>query len=501
MQLTAKTLLGFEEQVARELKAIGATKLSVEKRAILFEGDLETLYKANLHCRAALRILKPLATFDIASTDELYNKTREIDWNKYIGPKQTFAINATVYSEKFTHSQFITYRVKDAICDQLLEENGDRPTISVHDPDILINIHLSHNTVTISLDSSGESLQHRGYKVQNTEAPISEALAAGMLEKAGWDGQCDFVDPMCGSGTFLIEAAMIALNIPPGIYRKSFAFERWQDFDKDLFDQLYNDDSGEREFPFHIYGYDKSKTAVAIAQANVKAAGLDKYITIECREVKDFERPTENECLLVTNPPYGERLLSNNREEVEQVYAELGTALKHKLKGCHAWVVSSDVDCLKRLGLKPDSKHKLLNGELPCEFWELNIFDGRRNDYLAKQAEAGTLVKKEPRQAPRKEGAKRSFSPRRDDDRREGFKPRGEKPRGFGPRRDDDRKEGFKPRGERRGFGPRRDDDRKEGFKPRGERRGFGPRRDDDRKGGFKPRRDFKPRTDRHFDK
>lgn len=509
MQLIAKTLLGLEEQVARELKQLGATRLSVEKRAIMFEGELETLYKANLHCRSALRILMPIATFDIESTDDLYEKTKEIDWNQYIGAKQTFAINATVYSESFTHSQFVTYRVKDAICDQLREKNGDRPTISVHDPDILINIHLSHHTVTLSLDSSGESLQHRGYKVMQTEAPISEALAAGMLEKAGWDGQCDFVDPMCGSGTFLIEAAMIALNIPPGIYRKKFAFERWQNFDKDLFDELYNDDSCEREFNFHIYGFDKNKSAVLVAQENIKAAGLDKYITVEVREIKDFERPTENPCLLATNPPYGERLLSNNREEVEQVYAELGTALKHNLKGCKAWVISSDTDCLKRIGLKPDSKHKLLNGELPCEFWELGIFDGRRNDHLAKQAAEGTLVKKEPREAAKstsrrydkevkkvgrfdKRDDKRGFKPRRDEEHND--RPFGDRRRSFG----DKEKRDFKPRreGDRfsKPFG-----DKKRSFGD-GEKRDFKPRRDGEKR-SFGPKKSFGANGTKRFDR
>ena len=275
----------------------------------------------------------------------------------------------------------MTYRVKDAIADWFMERENRRPSIRLDNPDLFLNVHISHTQCTISLDSSGESLHKRGYRDAQTEAPINEALAAGMLLLAGWDGKSNFIDPMCGSGTFLIEAALIALNIPPCIYRQSFAFEKWTDFDKELFEELYNDDSLERPFEFKIMGADVSPRAVKIAQENIKAAGLHKYITVEQRSISDWELQTETG-LIVTNPPYGERLLS---DDLFGLYAQLGETLKHKFTGSTAWVISSHVDCLQRVGLRPSAKVKLLNGALDCEFWKYELFRGKREEFVVKK--------------------------------------------------------------------------------------------------------------------
>lgn len=381
MPLVAKTFKGLEEILAKELIALGADNVQIERRAVTFTGDLTLLYKANLCCRTATRILMPLKTFEANNADEVYENVKKIAWDEILEVNQTFQIDATVFSEEFKHSQFVTYRVKDAIADFFTEKVGKRPSVRLTNPDFFIDVHISHKTCTISLDSSGESLHKRGYRSSQTEAPISETLAAAMLQMAGWHGQCNLVDPMCGSGTFLIEAALIALNIPPCIYRQSFAFEKWKNFDKDLFDTLYNDDTMEKGFDFKIKGYDVSPRAVQIARENVKAAGLSKYITVELRSIYDWTE-REEKCLVITNPPYGERLQS---ADLYGLYAQLGETLKHKFAGSTAWVISSQIDCLQRIGLRPSQKIKLLNGALNCEFWKMELFAGKRNDYVRER--------------------------------------------------------------------------------------------------------------------
>ena len=379
--MIAKTFKGLEDVLARELVSLGATNIEIDRRVVYFSGNTELLYKANLHLRTASRILKPICTFRADDTDDLYEKIKQVDWSSYLTNNQSFVIDSTVYSETFNHSQFITYRVKDAIVDWFMEHGDKRPRISVTNPDIYLNMHISHNMCTLSLDSSGESLHKRGWRVEQTEAPINEALAAGMLMLAGWNGQCDFVDPFCGSGTLLIEAAMIALGIPPGIYRQHFAFEKWQDFDKELFEQLYNDDSCERDFNHHLYGSDIAPAAIKIAERNIKSAGLQKYISLETCDIKDLE-PKTSECLIVSNPPYGERLNTNN---IMQLYANLGEALKHRFAGSTAWIISSDERYLKNMGLKPSKRIPLLNGALDCWFNQYELFAGKRNDHVREE--------------------------------------------------------------------------------------------------------------------
>ncbi len=379
-EMIAKTFLGLEEVLAEELIALGANDVQIQRRAVSFSGDQAMLYKANLHCRTASRILKPILTFKASNADEVYEEVKKVKWELYLTPQSTFAIDSTVYSDQFRHSKYVTYRVKDAIADYFNEWYDRRPTVSVANPQLTLNIHIAQQQCTLSLDSSGESLHKRGYRTEQTEAPINEALAAGMLLMAGWDGQCDFMDPMCGSGTLLIEAAMIALNIPPGIYRKEFAFERWNDFDEELFDILYNDDSYERDFTHTIYGSDISPRAIKIAEENVRAAGLTKYIKLKILPLQKLNPPT-GKCLIVTNPPYGERITSNN---LFKLYEDIGSMLKHKFAGSTAWVISSHEECLQRIGLKPSKKIKLLNGALQCLYCQYELFSGKRNDFLMK---------------------------------------------------------------------------------------------------------------------
>ncbi|MDR0829977.1 MAG: THUMP domain-containing protein [Prevotellaceae bacterium] len=428
MNFVAKTFLGLEEILAQELQNLGAQDVKLERRAVTFSGDLTLMYRANLCLRTASRILKVINTFDAQDADEIYEYVKKIDWEEFMDINQTFLINSTVYSETFKHSQFVSYRVKDAIADFFAEKYERRPSVRVTNPDIMVDVHISHNKCTISLDSSGESLHKRGYRITQMRAPINEALAAGMLLMAGWKGQFNLIDPMCGSGTLLIEAALIALNIPPGIFRQHFQFEQWKDFDRELFDEIYNDDSGERQFPFKIYGFDVAERSVEVAQENIKAAGLSRYIEIKQVAIKDFQLP-QGAAVIVANPPYGERLKEKNLEEV---YTQFGQMLKFKCAGCNAWVISSNIDCLQKMGLKPARKIKLMNGELPCEYWKFEIFDGKRNDFLAsrsrfhsEQRTSSNEQRREPRQErPRREGSPKRYEPRQERQNRE------ERPRG-----------------------------------------------------------------------
>lgn len=378
--MVAKTFQGLEDVLRDELISLGAENVEMGRRMVSFEGDLEMMYKANLCCRTALRILKPIEKFTAYNPDELYDVVRETAWEKYMTPETTFAIDSTVNSEDFPHSKFVTYRVKDGIVDHFRDMSGERPSIRVTDPDITFNVHIIDNRVTISIDSSGEPLSKRGYRDEQTEAPINEVLAAGIIMKTGWRGDCNFADPMCGSGTFLIEAALIAANINPGIYRKSFAFEKWADFDKELFESLYNDDSSEREFAFKIYGGDIDPEAYQIARKNIKSAQVDDMIELSCRPMSDWTDNPEAG-VLVMNPPYGRRL---RPEDMEELYRGIGTNLKRNFPGWHAWIIGLNDEDFDNIGLKPSMKIPMLNGSLECTLREYVLFDGKYNDFRSE---------------------------------------------------------------------------------------------------------------------
>ena len=385
-RMVAKTFKGLEPVLAQELTELGADEVQIERRAVSFSGDKALLYRANLCLRSALRVLVPIRSERLKVKGErlkpedwLYEVAKSIDWSRYMGAETSFAIDATVYSETFRNSRFVTYRVQDAIVDWWKEKAGKRPNVSVSEPELFINVHIANETLTVSLDSSGESLHKRGYRVATTEAPINEVLAAGMLLTAGWKGQSDFYDPMCGSGTIPIEAALIARNIAPGVFRKSFAFEKWPDFDEELWSEIYNDDSHEREFTHKIYGSDASFYAVQQAQKNVKSAGVAK--DVELRQIRMEElRPNDQmaNALVMINPPYGERLASN--KDMEELYGKIGTALKHRFTGATAWIISSNEAAMKCIGLKPAKKMQLLNGELDCRFNKYELFQGKRKE-------------------------------------------------------------------------------------------------------------------------
>ena len=403
--LVAKTLYGLEDVLADELRALGAEAVETGRRMVAFRGDKAMLYKANFHCRTALRILKPVARFRAENADEVYEAVKAVEWERYLSPERTFAVDAVIYSENFRHSKFVAYRTKDAIADRFKERTGQRPSVRLSNPDMAIHIHISHNDCTLALDSSGESLHRRGYRVEQGEAPLNEVLAAGMILLTGWRGESHFVDPMCGSGTLLIEAAMIALNIPPGVYRKGFAFERWPDFDRELFESIYNDDSGERDFEFLCHGTDISADAIRRTERNVRSAGLSRYITLRTMPFQQFMRAPQP-AILVTNPPYGERIAMDN---VAELYGMIGERLKHVFMGCQAWILSYRDECFDHIGLRPNAKLQLMNGELTCEYRGYELFAGTNKDYRKAQSEAPPARRFERNERPeRREHPERS---------------------------------------------------------------------------------------------
>lgn len=387
--MVAKTFQGLENVLRDELIALGAENVETGLRMVSFEGDLEMMYKANLCCRTALRILKPILKFTAYDPDELYDRIRDIDWEKYMSADSTFAIDSTVNSAGFTHSKYVTYRVKDGIVDHFTDLCGRRPSIRLSGADVILNVHIADSRVTISMDSSGEPLSKRGYRVEQTEAPINEVLAAGIIMMTGWHGETDFVDPMCGSGTFLIEAALIAGNINPGIYREHFAFERWQDFDKELFESLYNDDSAERDITCRISGGDIDPEAVGIAKKNVKSARLEQNISIVCKPMQEWDENESDGGTLITNPPYGERL---RPDDMETLYRQLGETLKFHFQGWNAWVLGYRDEHFSAIGLKPSVKYPILNGALECSLREYVLFSGKYNEF---RAEGGSVSNKE----------------------------------------------------------------------------------------------------------
>ena len=483
-EMVAKTLYGLEEILAGELLSLGANDIQIGRRMVSFTGDKEVLYKANFYCRTALRILKPIYHFKAKDADTVYKEVKKVKWENYMSLDKTFAIDSVIYSEDFNHSKFVAYRTKDAIVDYFMEKDQKRPSVRVNNPDLYINIHISHNDCTLSIDSSGESLHKRGYRVDQTEAPLNEVLAAGMILKTGWKGESNFVDPMCGSGTLLIEAAMIALNIAPGIHRKEFAFQKWVDYDEELFDRIYNDESGEREFAFHCYGSDISQAAIDIALENIRSAGLMKYIDLK---VKPFQQYTEapKPGILVTNPPYGERISSR---DLLGLYNMIGERLKHVFMGYKAWILSYKDECFDKIGLRPSEKIKLMNGSLECEYRCYELFEGTNKDFKKALNEDG---EERPR---RSEG---SFE-RRGNDRQNFRTGRVDRPeRRFAAAHSEDDEERFASIPGKRIFGEDRGEDRpvrkkfvdapvRKPIKPKGERPVKMRYRDeDDRKKGF----------------
>lgn len=452
-ELVAKTFHGLEEVLAKELTELGASDIEIGNRMVAFTGDKAMMYKANFCLRTAIRILKPIKHFKANNADEVYDNIKSIEWENYLDTTKSFSVDSVVFSNEFRHSKFVAYKVKDAIVDYFRDKSGERPSVRISNPDVLLNIHIAEDRCTLSLDSSGESLHRRGYRQEAVEAPLNEVLAAGMILMTGWKGECDLIDPMCGSGTIPIEAALIARNIAPGVFRKEFAFEKWMDFDQELFDSIYNDDSQEREFTHKIYGYDNNPKANEIATRNVKAAGLSKEIVLKLQPFQQFEQPKEKS-IIITNPPYGERI---STDDLLGLYKMIGERLKHAFAGNDAWILSYRDECFEQIGLKPSVKVELYNGALECQFRKYQLFDGKYKAF--RQENDGKEFKQRreetrPRRSTGKpdfnkrkfEGGERHFERKREEGGHEGRRFEGKKFEGkrFERKREDRRFEGKK---------------------------------------------------------
>lgn len=384
-KMIAKTFFGFEEILAKELQVLGAQDVEMGTRAVSFKGDKGFMYKANLSLRTALKILKPIYYFKATNDQNLYKGIQGIDWSKYLNEGQTFVIDTTIHSDNFKHSQFVSQKAKDAIVDQFREKTGARPSVDKDFPDLRINIHIDRDQVSVALDTSGASLHHRGYRTATNIAPINEVLAAGILLLAGWDGKSDFLDPMCGSGTLLAEAAMIACNIPANINRKEFAFEKWNDWDNDLFDQIIDAlMKRTREFHYTIIGYDKAPSAVQKAKDNIMNANLEDYVSIIQADFFDSKKENTGPLQMVFNPPYGERL----NIELERFYRELGDTLKNNYPNTNAWFITANLEALKFVGLRPSRKIKLFNGSLEARLVKYEMYEGsKKGKYMNSENE------------------------------------------------------------------------------------------------------------------
>lgn len=374
--MLAKTFFGFEEILAQELRELGAQNVQKGVRSVSFEGDKGFMYKANLCLRTALKILKPLFSFRIRNEKEYYQKLYEANWERYFSVDQTFAVLATLQTDIFNHSQYVALKAKDAIVDSFRDRRGKRPSVDVQHPDVQLHVHIQRNEVFVSMDSSGASLHQRGYRSATNIAPINEVLAAGILLLSGWEGQCDFLDPMCGSGTFLIEAAMIACRIPANIYRREFAFEKWNDYDQDLFDVVFDSCLKKvREFHFQITGYDKAPSAVSKAKENLKNANLLDYVEVFQKDFFQTEKIDKEKPLhIVFNPPYNERLPI----DVVKMYESIGDTLKKHYPNTNAWFITSNLEGIKHVGLRPSRKIALFNGKLESKLLQYKMYEGSK---------------------------------------------------------------------------------------------------------------------------
>ena len=381
-KMVAKTLFGFEDLLEKELINLGARKIKKGIRNVSFEGDKGFMYKCNIGLRTAIKILKPIHKFKINDEKELYDKIKEIIWEDYLDLTGSLAVGSTLSGGFFTHSQYISLKTKDAIVDRFRDKFGSRPNVDLRHPNLKINIHIDRNLCTVSLDSSGESLHKRGYKSSTNIAPINEVLAAGLVMMSGWSGESNFMDPMCGSGTILIEAAMIACNIPPNLMRNEFGFEKWKDWDVDLYEKIEDSLlSKTRDFHYKISGFDKSPSAVKKAIENVKNANLEEFIKIKHEDFFKTQKGIDNELMIVFNPPYGERL----DLDFKSFYSNIGNTFKHKYSGSTAWFITSNIEALKHVGLRPSRKIKLFNAKLESRFVKYDIYQGTRKIHKQKK--------------------------------------------------------------------------------------------------------------------
>jgi putative N6-adenine-specific DNA methylase len=378
--MVAKTFQGLEEILAGEVRSLEAQDIQILNRAVRFKGDLRVLYAANYRLRTALKVLVEIDTFNAKNDFELYQGIQKIDWMRYMDPGMSMSVECVLFSDFFSHSQFIAQRTKDAVVDQFRDKTRKRPSVDRENPDIRISVHIQDTKVTILLDSSGQSLHKRGYRPQLHQAPVNEVLAAGLLLMAGWNGKSNLVDPMCGSGTFLIEGAMIAYNIQPGIFRTSFGFEKWKNFDPDLFTEVADQIEERSDFKFRIIGADKSAKSLLLAREGLRKAFLDKRVELVHEPMESFIPPAGGG-MAIMNPPYDERLKVEN---ISGLYRMIGDRLKKEYQGYQSWIFSGNPDAMKAVGLHPARKVPMLNGSIECSFRRYDMYAGSKKTKYQK---------------------------------------------------------------------------------------------------------------------
>tara|TARA_B100000780_G_scaffold49846_1_gene30972 strand:+ start:406 stop:1569 length:1164 start_codon:yes stop_codon:yes gene_type:complete len=380
-KMVAKTFYGFEDILAKELRQLGAQDVEKGNRMVSFVGDKGFMYKANLCLRSALKILKPIHTSTIQNEDELYQLFYEFPWQDYLEVESKFVIDSVVFGDYFTHSQYASQKAKDGLVDQFREQFDARPSVDLNRPDLRINLHIQNDVCTISIDSSGASLHHRGYRTATNIAPLNEVLAAGLIQLSGWQGNTDFLDPMCGSGTILIEAALFACKIPANINRKSFAFEKWKDWDSSLFELIKKSQLKNIINPnIEIKGSDKVPSAIEKTLQNIENANLSDFIKIEKKDFFQIEKESKGPLHLLTNPPYGERL----EGDMNALYQGIGDSFKQSFPNTHAWIISSNMEAIKFVGLRPSRKIKLFNGKLETKLLYYPIYEGTKRIHKLK---------------------------------------------------------------------------------------------------------------------
>lgn len=374
-QCIATTQSGLEHILSDELKNIGAIEPSILRRAVSFKADKEILYKANMYCRTALHILKPIETFIARNEQELYTKAMNIDWRNYLQLRQTFAFDFAVHSPYFQHSQYAALKTKDALADFFRQKTGARPSVNTQSPDVQFHLHISEDKVTISTDSSGQSLHKRGYRIPGHPAPLNEVLAAGLIYLSEWDKESSLTDLMCGSGTILIEAALMAQQIYPCLLRNKYAFQNWEDYDAQLFSHLMlSAQQNMLSKNIIINGSDINEKTIYFAKQNAEKAGLKNEINFSVNNFKDI-RPNANSGTIIMNPPYGERLEEKN---ISDFYKMMGDTFKNNYSGYTVWVLSANKEALKSFGLRPSKKITLFNGPLECKFLKFELYSGSR---------------------------------------------------------------------------------------------------------------------------
>ena len=374
-KIVAKTLFGMEKVLAKELLDLGAQNIQIGNRIVSFMGDKGFIYKSNLCLHTALKILKPIHKFKANSNEELYSELYNYEWGNYMNESNTFIFDSVLSGNIFTHSLFVSQKAKDALVDKFRDQNINRPNVDLEYPDFRFHLHINNNDCSLLLDSSGESLHKRGYRMSTNIAPINEVLAAGIIKLSGWDKSIDFIDPMCGSGTFLIEAAMMASNIPANINRDEFAFEKWPDWDLDLFELIQNSLLKKVKEPsINIYGYDKAPSAILKAKQNINQASLSDFISVNQSSFFETTKSSNKKLHLITNPPYGERL----KGDIKELYKNIGDTLKTHYPDTDAWFISSNLDAMKYVGLRPSRKIKLFNGKLESRLLNFPIYSGTK---------------------------------------------------------------------------------------------------------------------------